>query len=174
MYNLKPYKLLSEKIMHNMNYITPDLVTILHHLDQLKSDAQPLWGTMSAQEMVEHLTDGVKMSYGKLIIPLEIKEDQIEKAQGFLDSEHPFPKEFKAAFVPKEITLRHEELELAIDEFTMEWVDYLDYYEENPTAKHLHPYFGELTFDQWQRLQSKHITHHLTQFGIPISEEEVA
>lgn len=155
-----------------MSYIKTDIVTILHHLDQLTAESKPLWGTMTAQEMVEHLTDSIKMSYGLIKFPLEIPEDKIEKMQAFLMSDKPFPREFKASFVPEKPELRHEEIELAVDEFTLEWIEYEDYYIANPDATNLHPYYGELNYDLWERIHAKHITHHLTQFGIEIVELE--
>jgi oxepin-CoA hydrolase / 3-oxo-5,6-dehydrosuberyl-CoA semialdehyde dehydrogenase len=155
-----------------MKYISPDLITLLHHLDQLNADMKPLWGTMTPQQMVEHLTDGIKLAYGQISLPVETPEDKIEKMQGFLMSDKPFPREFKASFVPEHIDVRHEELELAIDEFVLEWIEYENYYLENPGATHPHPYYGQLTVEMWDQLQSKHITHHLTQFGIEITDLE--
>lgn len=29
-----------------------------------------------------------------------------------------------------------------------------------------HPFFGKMTSDQWNRLMSKHLDHHLRQFGV--------
>jgi hypothetical protein len=153
-----------------MKYIETDIVTLLHHLDQLTNESKPLWGKMSAQQMVEHLTDGIKMAYGQLSLPIEVPEEKVEKMQAILMSDVPFPKEFKASFVDDQATLRHEEIELAIDEFTLEWIEYENYYAENPDATHPHPYYGNLNYTQWERLQSKHVTHHLSQFGIEITE----
>ena len=155
-----------------MKYINPDLVTLLHHLDQLKADMKPLWGTMTPQQMVEHLTEGIKLAYGQVTLPVETPEDKIEKMQAFLMGDKPFPREFKASFVPDFIEVQHEELELAIDEFVLEWIEYENYYLEDPNATHLHPYYGNLNVDMWDRFLSKHITHHLTQFGIEITDPE--
>ena len=33
-------------------------------------------------------------------------------------------------------------------------------------AKRPHPFFGKLTTEEWNILQSKHLDHHLTQFGV--------
>lgn len=155
-----------------MKYINTDIVTILHHLDQLTAEAKPLWGGMSSQEMVEHLTDGIRLSVGQLTFPLETPAEKVAKMQDFLMSEKPFPREFKASFVPDSIELRNEELELAIDEFTLEWIDLEEYYANNPEKTNLHPYYGDLNAEMWFRLHAKHISHHLTQFGIEIIDLE--
>jgi Protein of unknown function (DUF1569) len=33
-------------------------------------------------------------------------------------------------------------------------------------TQHPHPFFGELTPEEWDILQSKHLDHHLRQFGV--------
>lgn len=38
--------------------------------------------------------------------------------------------------------------------------------ERNKSEWHAHPTFGELTKDQWGKMQYKHLDHHLRQFGV--------
>ena len=33
-------------------------------------------------------------------------------------------------------------------------------------ANHKHPFFGEMTNEEWDLLQWKHLNHHLNQFGV--------
>ena len=72
-----------------MNFIQPDLETILTHLENVESTTQPNWGSMSAQRMVEHLSDSLKMAVGQSVFPLEVPEDRIPKMKEFLLSENP-------------------------------------------------------------------------------------
>jgi oxepin-CoA hydrolase/3-oxo-5,6-dehydrosuberyl-CoA semialdehyde dehydrogenase len=149
-----------------MQFIQPDLETFLSHLNRLESTAQPQWGKMSAQRMVEHLTETVYMSMGNSEFGLLIPEEKIEKMQTILFSDVPMPKEFKVPFAPEEYTLRNEELELAVDEFVETWLNYEEYYEQNQGQLHLHPFYGDLNKEGWDRMHSKHFTHHFEQFGI--------
>lgn len=148
-----------------MKFIEPELDTILTKLNQVSKDAQPLWGVMSAQRMIEHLSDAVILSRGDHKFPLEIKEEHIARAQGFLISDHPLPREFKAAFATPDIPIRNTNMEAAIIEFSKAWKLFIADYIANPNKKVLHPNFGTLDFDLWKRMHSKHITHHLEQFG---------
>ena len=116
--------------------------------------------------MVEHLTEMVNVSNGKIELTLEIPEDRIEKMQQFLDSEKPMAKNIEVAFAPKNAPLKNEELELAIDELVEEWLNFEEYFEENPEKTVLHAFYGQLSYDQWLKLHSKHFTHHFEQFGI--------
>jgi hydroxymethylglutaryl-CoA reductase len=147
-------------------FIEPNIETILEKLSKLDSNSKPLWGTMSAQRMVEHLTEMVNVSNGKIELKLEIPEDRIEKMQQFLDSDKPMAKNIEVAFAPKDAPLKNEELELAIDELVEEWLNFEEYFEENPERTVLHAFYGQLSYDQWLKLHSKHFTHHFEQFGI--------
>lgn len=149
-----------------MTFIQPDLELVLQHLDKLDENTKPQWGSMSAQRMIEHLSDTMSLAKGELEVKLEIPEDKVEKAKGFLYSEHPMPVNFKASFAPENVTLRNESIELAIDEFTISWIEFVSLFEEESGKQTLHPNFGWLNFDDWMRLNSKHLTHHFIQFGL--------
>ncbi len=147
-------------------FLEMDITLLVAKLDELTADKKPLWGSMSAQRMVEHLTDSIKMSSGKLKLGLEIPEEKISKMQEILASDKEMPKNFEVPFAKKDTPLRHEELALAIDEFLLEWIDFEEYYAENPGQKEIHPYYGSLNYEQWLRMHSKHFTHHFEQFGL--------
>lgn len=149
-----------------MEFIELDISEIIQKLDKLKPDSKPLWGNMSAQRMVEHLTDTLKIASGKTKFPLEIPEDRIEKMQAFLESDKPMARNIDVPFAKKDTELRHEEIELAIDEFLLEWIDFEEHFADDENATELHPYYGNLNFEQWSRLHAKHLTHHFEQFGI--------
>lgn len=147
-------------------FISTDLETLLPHFDKLNPDSKPKWGSMGAQRMIEHLTDTLKIATGETPFTLEVPEDRLEKMIAFLDSDKPMAANLKVSFVKDDAPLRHSEIELAIDEYVETWLDLESLYGDNPGLKHPHPYYGPLDFDQWNRLHSKHLTHHFTQFGL--------
>ena len=147
-------------------FIEADIETILNKLSTLEETQKPIWGSMSAQRMVEHLTDSVKVASGKIIIDLLIPEEKIEKMQLFLASDKPMARNIEVPFAKKDTELRHSEIDLAIDELTEEWCDFQELFEENENMKTVHPYYGALNYEQWKRLHSKHFTHHFEQFGL--------
>ena len=149
-----------------MEFIEIDISEIIPKLDKLTSETKPLWGDMSAQRMVEHLTDTIKIASGKTKFPLEVPEDKIEKMQEFLNSDKPMARGIVVPFAKKDEALRNEEIELAIDEFLLEWLDFDEHYAENEGRTESHPYYGQLNYNQWCRLHAKHLTHHFEQFGI--------
>lgn len=149
-----------------MPFIQPDLETFLHYLNKLDASTKPLWGKMNAQRMVEHLSDVIYMSTGTEQFELLIPEEKVEKAKAWLASDKPMPKEFNVPFAPEEYILRNEELELAVDEFVDAWLVYEEYYASNPGKENLHPFYGYLNKVEWDRIHSKHFTHHFEQFGL--------
>lgn len=148
-----------------MNYTAPNLENALAHFNQLTPNTKPLWGSMNAIGMVEHLTDSLHLAQGKLHgIKLEIPEDKVPRAKGFLQSEHPLPRNYKAPYGDVDSDNRNETLAEAIEEFKTHWGAFEKYYEDNPGIQHLHPSFGELNKEEWLQLHSKHLTHHFQQF----------
>jgi hypothetical protein len=149
-----------------MSFIETDITVIIPLLDELSIDSKPIWGSMSAQRMIEHLTDTIRIASEKEKFPLAIPADKIERMQAFLDSDKPMARNIEVDFAGKEVPLRNEEIELAIDEFLLEWIDFENFHDDNPGIKVQHPYYGDLNYDQWIRLHQKHLTHHFEQFGL--------
>ncbi|XOV67756.1 MAG: DinB family protein [Fluviicola sp.] len=151
-----------------MKYLEPTLDVALKHFRQLTPDSKPLWGSMTALDMVEHITDSLDMAQGKYKgLKLHIPEEKTPKALQFLFSEHPMPKNFKAPFGPQEKTSnRNASLEEAISEFEVNWNAFEKMFNENPELRNIHPNFGNLNYEEWLRVHSKHLTHHCQQFGL--------
>ena len=76
------------------------------------------------------------------------------------------PRDLEVPFALKDTKLRNEELELAIDEFVDEWLEFEALFGEDPSRTELHPYYGQINYEQWLRLHQKHLTHHFEQFGL--------
>lgn len=149
-----------------MSFIEPNLEFILSHLNKLEESSTPQWGNMSAQRMVEHLSDSLNMAMGNGKHELAIPEEKLPSMLGFLWSEKPMAKNIQVHFAPENYTLRNETMELAIDEFCELWIDFETSYEESPEKISLHPYYGPLDYKGWLRLHAKHFTHHFQQFNL--------
>ncbi|MEY4287517.1 MAG: hypothetical protein RL511_1606 [Bacteroidota bacterium] len=143
-----------------------DLEAMLAQLNQLSLNTTPAWGQMSPQRMVEHLADALYMSVGEGNYALEVPQERIERMQAWLETDKPMAKDVQVSFATPETPLRNDELETAIDEFTDAFLSFLEHYEENENATALHPFYGQLNYTQWQRLHTKHFSHHFEQFGL--------
>ena len=143
-----------------------EFTEMLAVLNGLTPNQKPLWGKMNAQEMVEHLSDMLMMSRGMGNFAIDVDAETIARRQQFLSSDKEMAKNIAVPFTKEIIELRHDELELALDEFADEWMNFTEYYENNPSASVIHPYYGDLDFNLWLKMHDKHFMHHFKQFGL--------
>ena len=139
---------------------------LLIGLNKLTPSQQPVWGEMSSQRMVEHLSEMLRMAQGTTLFTLAIPEDKVAKMQEFLYSDKEMAKNIAVDIAPADRELRNDELELAIDEFTEEWINFIDFFEATPGVKTMHPFYGYLDFDLWMLMHKKHFYHHFKQFQL--------
>lgn len=149
-----------------MKLVDSNLEVVLSYLDKLDASTKPLWGTMSAQQMVEHLTHTLDLAMGNVEYELKVKPEQYDAMRKFILSDQPLPRNFQAVFAPANPPLQFEEIELAVDDYCEKWLDLEIFFAENPGIETMHPHFGPLNFDLWVKLHQKHLTHHFTQFGL--------
>jgi hydroxymethylglutaryl-CoA reductase len=143
-----------------------NLETMLSALSRLSNSNKPLWGKMNAQEMVEHLSDMLMMARGTGNFTIDVDAETIARRQQFLLSDKEMAKNIAVPFTKELIELSNDELELAVDEFTDEWINFIELYENNPDASVVHPYYGALDFNLWLKMHDKHFMHHFKQFGL--------
>jgi len=139
---------------------------LLIGLNKLTPSQQPVWGEMSSQRMVEHLSEMLRMAQGTTLFTLSIPEDKVAKMQEFLYSDKEMAKNIAVDIAPADRELKNDELELAIDEFTEEWINFIDFFEATPGVKTMHPFYGYLDFDLWMLMHKKHFYHHFKQFQL--------
>ena len=149
-----------------MEFVQADLCAFLEILKNLDEKKSASWGKMTPQRMIEHLSDCIYMSCGIGNHELLIPEEKIKGMQAFLISDKEMPQNIQVPFAKENTPLRNTDKELALDEFTMAWVDFEEMYSEDSKKTALHPYYGNLNYEQWLLLHSKHFTHHFTQFGL--------
>lgn len=149
-----------------MSFIDTEIEVVLPLLENLNAKTKPSWGTMSAQRMIEHLTDTLNIAIGTNPQKIEIEEDKLPRMLTFLESDKEMAQNIVVPFAKVDEKLRNAEIELAIDEYIETFIEFQEAYEENPDLKNAHPYYGPLNYDQWKRLHSKHLTHHFKQFGL--------
>ena len=147
-------------------FIIFDLQTVAQHVEQLAADTPALWGKMNAQQMLEHLELVLDISLGTIKIDHEPTVEKLEKSQAFLKGDYEMPRNFKAKFISENPQpCKHHDI-IAAKEVLLAKIDrYFEYYKDKD-VQHLHPVFGWLPFDGWNRVHQKHFSHHFNQFGI--------
>jgi oxepin-CoA hydrolase/3-oxo-5,6-dehydrosuberyl-CoA semialdehyde dehydrogenase len=148
-------------------FLRNDLTNALADLDAAST---PLWGSMSPQEMLEHLLWALEVSTGRATVECSLTDAEIARALRFLYSDMPSPREFmNPALADGLPPLRYEDLDEARAALVQELTTFLDM----PVSEDrllTHPVFGPLDHEQWHRAHYKHAHHHLLQFGLIESE----
>ena len=137
-------------------------------LRAIPSNTQPVWGKMTVQQMIEHLTDTFRVASGRLAnTTLTTPPEKLEAFRQFLMSNQPFPKGIENPLLPKDpVPVRNTTIEEALNEPQTEIDYFFTVFEENNQQTTLHPYFGQLDFNMNVQAQYKHMLHHLKQFGV--------
>ena len=136
---------------------------VVGRIESLGPDTQPSWGKMNVVQMLAHCQKPLLVASGEL----HLKRGLIGKLFGraakkrYIDSDAPFSKDGPTDprfLVPDANDFAREQAGLValVRRFG----------EKGPETGEPHPFFGPLTREEWDRLQWKHLDHHLRQFGV--------
>ena len=141
---------------------------IQERINKLTPDSRALWGKMNVSQMLAHLQTPMLVAFGQLKLKgglMAFLFGKIAKKQMLNDKPFkknmPTVKEFKFTgknFPEKEFLKEKDILLFYVDRFITEGPDVI--------TNKKHPFFGELTLEEWDTLQWKHVDHHLRQFGV--------
>ena len=138
-------------------------------LYKLTENSKPNWGTMSAQQMIEHMEYSYKIASG------QIQDFEIKTPEKILDKVHntlydynkmPHNFEFPLAEKSKINELKHTDLATAKEKMLEARSAYLAFFKQNPDHKLINAVFGEMNRYEWYLLERKHLNHHFEQFNI--------
>ena len=136
---------------------------VISRVDKLQPAAERQWGKMDVAQMMAHCSAGMDMASGRLNIPrVFIGRLLAPFVKPIFTNEKPFsrnnPTSNKLVVADQRDFLREQEqLKLKVRQFHEGG--------EARCTRHPHPFFGELTPQEWGRGMYKHLDHHLRQFG---------
>ncbi|NDI99195.1 DUF1569 domain-containing protein [Flavobacterium sp. LaA7.5] len=122
------------------------------------------WGKMTVSQMMEHCQQPIKVAYGTLNLKSnwmsflfgKMMKKKLLESKPFAHN-MPTVKQFKIEHEPDFETAKKELIALVTTFAT----------EGHASIKSVkHPFFGEMTMEEWDALQWKHLDHHLKQFGV--------
>lgn len=135
---------------------------------ELRPGMQPLWGQMSPQHAIEHLSFTLKGAAGVIQVPIHTPEDKLPRVRMFLLNNVLILPNFKSPILDPDTLppLKNIGLAEAIAEFWTDWANFIAFFKANPGATTAHAVFGMLNEEEWRRFHFKHFVHHLSQFGV--------
>lgn len=143
-------------------------VTAFELLQHLAPDAKPIWGSMNAQQMVEHLVLAVEVSNGKHDLPLHTEKERVEKLKNVaLLSDRPLARNFTNPALPVTASLLvYKDIEEAKQVLRQSVELFMHYFQNKVETTRMHNMFGPLNYHEWLWFHYKHFLHHFMQFGL--------
>lgn len=136
---------------------------LIGRINQLTATTQPQWGKMGVAQMLGHCQRAVEVGTGLL----ELRRT----AMGFVFGRMAL-KQLINKPIGRNIPTDKNFIIPASVEFETEKQKLIAMYAELPEKGHAHitntkhPFFGEMTKEEWDTLLYKHLDHHLKQFGV--------
>ena len=137
---------------------------ILARFEKLQPDSKALWGNMNVAQMLAHIQVPTQVSLGDRQLKRSIPGFLFGKiAKKKLLSEKPFPVGLPTD--PSFIMKGNYDFEIEKQK-TFALLSRLITGGEEGVTKATHPFFGNMTAEEWGILTWKHMDHHLRQFGV--------
>lgn len=142
---------------------------LLPAINALNENATAAWGKMNAWQMIEHLTQLLDVSSGRLHFDVLTPAEQLPAYKAFLLSDKLFRENTKA---PQNIignepsTVICASFGEAKEKLATALTNFFDYFSVHSNPATNHPSFGTLHYDEWIQLHYKHVLHHLRQFQL--------
>ena len=143
-------------------YNPTDNSELVQRINQLNLNSKAQWGKMSVDQMLKHTNAASEVAFGKQ----ELKINFLMKLVGKLLKNKVFNSEFKknSPTAPEFIFKDSYDLETSKNELIKN-VQLLQ--DGHTTIKVMnHPFWGKMTYEDWDKLMYKHLDHHLRQFGV--------
>lgn len=145
---------------------------MLARIEALHKDSKPLWGKMNVEQMMAHINLTFKYTYGK---ESKWKPNFLQKLayrlflKPLLTNEKPFKRDLQTAPVlrivdEKDFSKEKERLKENVKKMCEMGASY---FEGKPNLM-----FGKMSAKDWNTMYSKHIDHHLHQFGVQIGRKK--
>jgi hypothetical protein len=141
---------------------SPDYVQkITKRINSLSAETKPQWGKMNAAQVMAHCTAPLKMAHGEIkgkrgLISFLFGKSAKKK---YTHPETKFGKNLPTDpnfLFPSTVEFETERTKL--NEFAQKG--------KAGITKEPHSFFGNMTPEEWDIIQSKHLDHHLSQFGV--------
>ncbi len=135
---------------------------------ELHAATPATFGSMNAQQMIEHLSLIYDYILSDLTITVLTPEEKIEKVKKlFLWSPGGFKQGVVNDFTRSlSFETKHPDMATAINEFEKRHQQVATVLAQQVVESKTHPVFGLLNNEEWIQFFTKHTWHHFNQFGL--------
>ncbi len=138
---------------------------LVERIGRLKSDDQPVWGKMTADQMMSHLVQAGELPFVESV-PARSTFASRTFIKPLVLYVLPMPKEVKVSAELDQQQAGRKPQGLADDRETL--IELTIKLGTLPVDHNCldHPFFGRMNAKEWALIAHKHIDHHLKQFGV--------
>lgn len=137
---------------------------IVDRINKLQSTSTSQWGKMTVDQMMSHCIAPLDIVFGDL----HLKMNPIMAFFGrtFIRKQVLSDKEFKKDSPTATLFIRTGNYNF--DDTKSELMEKVKKFTQGPQVikTNKHPFFGTMTNEEWNKIQWKHLDHHLRQFGV--------
>ena len=142
-----------------------DAESFIQRINKISSETRPAWGKMNASQLMAHCNAALEMAHGEIkskrtLIGFLFGRSILKKLL-MPGAEMPKNTPTDPNFVFPDTVEFEKAKEKLINRIRL-------FSDKGASAitKEKHPFFGDMSTEQWDQLQVKHLNHHLKQFGV--------
>lgn len=137
---------------------------MIARINKLSADSQPLWGKMSVGQMLSHCQAPIDLAFGDL----QMRSNFILRLMGKIFKNKILnSSEFKknSPTAPDFIRKDNYDFETTKSDLIRKFSKFAELGHQS-IKSNKHPFFGEMSYEEWDKLHAMHLDHHLRQFGV--------
>ena len=145
-------------------YNPNDNEIIISRINKLTPESKGLWGKMTVDQMLSHCQAPMDFAFGETPMKANFLMQLLGKMfKGKILNSNEFKKNSPTApaFIRTEV--------YDFDETKNGLIERINRFSElghNAIKTTKHPFFGEMNYDEWSKMHTMHLDHHLKQFGV--------
>lgn len=142
-------------------YNAADNAEMINRINSLTPESNALWGKMTVDQMFKHTTRALLVAFGEQ----ELKVNFLMRFLGRMMKNKIFNSEFSknSPTAPEFIFKDQYDFEASKKELIDNFSRFANGKEAIKTMDH--PFWGKMTYEDWDKLIWNHVDHHLRQFG---------
>lgn len=145
-------------------YNKSDNDVFISRINNLSPESKAQWGKMTVSQMLSHCQAPIDFAFGKTPIKANFLMRLLGKMiKGKMLKSNEFKKNSPTA--PAFIRTGTYDFEEAKNGL-IERINTFSDLGQKAIKTTKHPFFGEMTYDEWSQLHTMHLEHHLKQFGV--------
>lgn len=135
---------------------------IIARIESLTPSSKAIWGKMSVDQMMKHTSAAIEIAFGEK----SLKINFLVRLLGRMMKNKVFNSEFrKNSPTAPEFTFKEKyDFDAAKKELITNFSRFASGHDAIKVTDH--PFWGKMTFEDWDKLMWNHIDHHLRQYGV--------